>query len=438
MPQVRSADAGGGPVHDVVGIGFGPSNLALAIAVDEHVSRGSQLSARFVERQAEFGWHRGMLIEDATMQVSFLKDLATLRNPTSRFGFLSYLHDRGRLVDFINYGTSFPTRLEFHDYLEWAAEGFADRVDYGTTIVGVQPVADDPALLDVLTDDGGRLRARNIVLATGLVPHLPEGVTGGRRVWHSRDLVTAASRATDVRRVIVVGAGQSAAEAADHLHRAFPDAEVCAVFARYGYSPADDSSFANRVFDPSAVDDFFEAPSEVKDLILGYHGNTNYSVVDLDLIQTLYRRHYHEKVSGRERLRFLNVSRVADVVETDDRVELAVESMVDRSREVLTADLVVYATGYRPSDPCQLLGALAPRCRRDRLGRLEIGRDYRVATDDDLAAGIYVQGATEHTHGLSSTLLSNVAVRSGEIAASIVARRSVRPPADLARSASGA
>jgi L-ornithine N5-oxygenase len=61
-----------------------------------------------------------------------------------------------------------------------------------------------------------------------------------------------------------------------------------------------------------------------------------------------------------------------------------------------------------------------------------------VATDDDLAAGIYVQGATEHTHGLSSTLLSNVAVRSGEIAASIVARRSVRPPADLARSASGA
>jgi L-ornithine N5-oxygenase len=437
MPHVRSVEAPG-PVHDLVGIGFGPSNLALAIAAAEHGSRGGRLSTRFVEKQPKFGWHRGMLIEDATMQVSFLKDLATLRNPTSRFGFLSYLHDRGRLVDFINYGTSFPTRLEFHDYLEWAAAGFADRVDYGTTIVGVEPVADDPALLDVLTDGGGRLRARNVVLATGLVPHLPEGVTGGRRVWHSRDLLTAVSRATDVRRVIVVGAGQSAAEAADHLHRAFPDAEVCAVFARYGYSPADDSSFANRVFDPSAVDDFFQAPSEVKDLILAYHGNTNYSVVDLDLIQALYRRHYHEKVSGRERLRFRNVSRVADVVETGDRVELAVESLVDRSREVLSADLVVYATGYRPSDPTQLLGALAPRCRRDRMGRLEIGRDYRVATDDDLTAGIYVQGATEHTHGLSSTLLSNVAVRTGEIAASIAARTSGRSHADLARSASGA
>ena len=33
-----------------------------------------------------------MLLEDATMQVSFLKDLVTLRNPASEYGFLSYLH----------------------------------------------------------------------------------------------------------------------------------------------------------------------------------------------------------------------------------------------------------------------------------------------------------------------------------------------------------
>ena len=44
-----------------------------------------------------------------------------------------------------------------------------------------------------------------------------------------------------------------------------------------------------------------------------------------------------------------------------------------------------------------------------------------MATDPGITAGISVQGATEHTHGLSSTLLSNVAVRSGEIAASVAA-----------------
>src|SRR5689334_7988199 len=88
----------------VVGIGFGPSNLALAVAVSEHnAGGGPQVGARFFERQVEFGWHRGMLLDDATMQVSFLKDLVTLRNPTSEFSFLRYLHTRGRLIDFINH-----------------------------------------------------------------------------------------------------------------------------------------------------------------------------------------------------------------------------------------------------------------------------------------------------------------------------------------------
>jgi L-ornithine N5-monooxygenase len=405
-------------VHDLVGVGFGPSNLGLAIALAEH--GGPELSARFVERQERFGWHRGMLLEDATMQVSFLKDLVTLRNPASRYGFLSYLHERGRLVDFINYGSAFPTRIEFHDYLEWAAAEFADRVDYGTEVEGIAAVPGEPWLLDVRTSRG-TLRTRNVVLATGLVPQLPDGVRTGDRVWHSRDLLTRIGSVRDPGRVIVVGAGQSAAESVDHLHRTFPRAEVCAVFARYGYSPADDTAFANRVFDPSAVDDFFRAPAEVKDLIIGYHGNTNYSVVDPELIESLYRRHYHEKVSGQERLRFHNVSRIADSVEVDGRVELAVESMIDGGREVLTADLVVYATGYRPSDPRHLLGDLAAACRRDDAGRLLVQRDYRLVTSTGLTAGLYLQGATEHSHGLSSTLLSNIAVRSGEIAASIAA-----------------
>jgi len=120
-------------VLDVVGVGFGPSNLALAIAITGYnagAGTDERLSVRFVERQGRFGWHRGMLIEDATMQVSFLKDLVTLRNPTSPFRFLSYLHDCDRLIDFINYGSFFPTRIEFHDYLEWAAARFEGQVDY--------------------------------------------------------------------------------------------------------------------------------------------------------------------------------------------------------------------------------------------------------------------------------------------------------------------
>ena len=44
MAQVRPVDVG--PVHDLVGIGFGPSNLALAIAVEEHARRAARRSRR--------------------------------------------------------------------------------------------------------------------------------------------------------------------------------------------------------------------------------------------------------------------------------------------------------------------------------------------------------------------------------------------------------
>jgi lysine/ornithine N-monooxygenase len=113
-------------------------------------------------------------------------------------------------------------------------------------------------------------------------------------------------------------------------------------------------------------------------------------------------------------------------------VELAVESLIDGTRFVLTSDVVVFATGYRPTDPRGVLGELTAQCRTDRGGRLEITRDYRIVTDDDVEAGIYVQGATEHTHGITSTLLSTTAIRSAEIVAAVAASRRAPVPADAA------
>jgi L-ornithine N5-monooxygenase len=46
-----------------------------------------------------------------------------------------------------------------------------------------------------------------------------------------------------------------------------------------------------------------------------------------------------------------------------------------------------------------------------------------VATDRGLRAGLYLQGATEHTHGISSSLLSTTAVRVEQILRSITAHR---------------
>ncbi|MFI8535458.1 lysine N(6)-hydroxylase/L-ornithine N(5)-oxygenase family protein [Streptomyces aquilus] len=429
-------------IHDLIGVGFGPSNVAMAIALSEHnarVDRQEAVSAHFFEQQPSFGWHRGMLIDDATMQVSFLKDLVTLRNPASEYSFLCYLQSKGRLIDFINHKNLFPLRVEFHDYFEWAAAKVDDMISYGHEVVAVSPVVRDGIVehLDVTVRSAeglARHRARNLVLGTGLRPLVPEGVERTERVWHNAELLARVEEleGTSPSRFVVVGAGQSAAENVAYLHRRFPEAEICAVFSRYGYSPADDSGFANRIFDPAAVDEYFAAPDDVKRQLIDYHGNTNYSVVDIDLIDDLYRQMYQEKVLGTERLRFLNVSRLVGVEERPDRVRATVKSLVTGEETSLDADVVVFATGYRPADPLGLLGEVADLCRRDDAGRVSVERDYRIATRPELRCGIYLQGGTEHTHGITSSLLSNTAIRVGEILDSVLktAPDEARPVAD--------
>lgn len=433
-------------IHDLIGIGFGPSNVAMAIALSEHnarVGRQEAVTAHFFEQQPRFGWHRGMLIDDATMQVSFLKDLVTLRNPSSEYTFLRFLQSKGRLIDFVNHKNLFPLRIEFHEYFEWAAAKVDDMVSYGHQVIAVEPVVRDGVVeyLDVTARSGDEVvthRARNLVIGTGLRPVMPEGAERTDRVWHNSDLLAKVEglEGTDPSRFIVVGAGQSAAENVAYLHRRFPEAEVCAVFSRYGYSPADDSSFANRIFDPQAVDEYFTAPDDIKQKLMDYHGNTNYSVVDIDLIDDLYRQAYQEKVLGTERLRFLNVSRLMGVEETADGVRATIKSLVTGEEAPLDADVVVCATGYRQADALGLLGEVAERVHRDEQGRVRVERDYRISTDAELRCGIYLQGGTEHTHGITSSLLSNTAIRVGEILDSILDRdlktvaEEVRPVAD--------
>lgn len=423
------------PVHEVIGVGFGPSNLALAIAVGEHNTSATPnelLRALFIERQPEFGWHRGMLITDATMQISCLKDLVTLRNPSSRFSFLSYLHEHSRLVSFINKKTFFPTRVEFHDYLSWAAAQVSDAVKFSTTVEDIVPVptTDGTGRIDSLdvvcwsVANGSTIhRARNVVIATGIEPALPPGVERSPRIWHSSEFLDRLEGNRAAREFVVVGAGQSAAEIAGYLHEHLPGSQVHALLSRFGYSPADDSPFANQVFDPAAVDEFFMAPDDVKQQFFDYHGNTNYSVVDLELIHDLYRRVYSEQVVGERRLHVHPFTRLVDVTDEGDRVTAHSQSTIEGTNVDFVADVAVLATGYRRMDPRRVLGSSAQLCEPSSGDKLGVHRDYRVVTAPGVDAGIYLQGGTEHTHGLSSSLLSNAAVRAGEILESILLRR---------------
>ncbi|WP_331743319.1 lysine N(6)-hydroxylase/L-ornithine N(5)-oxygenase family protein (plasmid) [Streptomyces sp. NBC_01136] len=432
--------------YDVVGIGFGPSNLSLAISLEEHHANvlTNPVTSAFFERQPQFGWHRNMLLPSATMQISFLKDLVTFRNPVSRFSFVSFLHAQGRLAQFVNRKDFFPTRQEFHQYLEWAESSMTNVVTYNSAVTAIRRPRNgaggspDHVQIEVRDTVGGTARlvnAHNVVISTGLEPRMPDGVVRDERVWHSSEFLAKYRRANpaQLKSVAVVGAGQSAAEITKFFYAQLPHAQVHAVFPSYGYSIADDTPFANQVFDADAVDDYYFGNEPTREAFWRYHRNTNYGVVDDADIRELYQISYDEEVSGTKRLHFHNQTKVKSVTR-DGRAASVLLERLDGAERKLGVDAIVFATGYATMDPTSLLGDLDRYCLRDESGRHRVTRDYRLVTTPELTCGIHLQGGTEHTHGLTSSLLSNIAVRSGEIADAIIKERTER---ELAAAAAG-
>ena len=103
-------------VYDLVCVGFGPASLAIAVAIHD---KGIPARVLYLECQREFKWHGGMLLPDARMQISFLKDLATLRDPQSHFTFLNYLKAKNRLVAFTNLSTFLPLYVHLEHFLSF-------------------------------------------------------------------------------------------------------------------------------------------------------------------------------------------------------------------------------------------------------------------------------------------------------------------------------
>lgn len=248
--------------HDLICVGFGPASLAVAVALHDNIAKGRQLRpdgkpprVLFIEKQTGFAWHAGMLLPGAKMQISFVKDLASLRDPRSEFTFLNYLHRQGRLVDFTNLGTFLPARSEYEDYMRWAASFFEPLVRYDHEVVAVTPDSKTGSgatqmwTVEARNGTTGQTRAfrgRNVLFATGGQPSLPKEFPQRHpRVIHSSqyakvipDILTNASAPY---RVAVIGAGQSAAEIFSNVQKMYPNSQTRLIMKQEFLRPSDDS-----------------------------------------------------------------------------------------------------------------------------------------------------------------------------------------------------
>lgn len=411
--------------HDVelLAVGAGPANLALAVALEEiapHLARETLV----IERDQEISWQPGLLLPEALSQVSFLKDLVTMRNPRSRFSFLNYLHAVGRLDEFVNMGSFVPYRIELAGYLKWTADALSlVEVRRGRECVAVSPILDDGTLTGWATEtaDGELIHSRYLVIGGGRDIHVPEPLraVAPDRVIHSTEYLQRVAGLPKDRpyRVVVVGAGQSAAELFAAVQTDLPACQPTLLTRSIGLNFYETSKFNNELFFGSFVDTFFEGTAEARRRILAQMRHTNYAGLAPSTMDTLYRQFYLDRLTGRNRLQMITMHDITAAREQGEQIVLELTGWRTGAVQEITADLVLLGTGFSPEMPAlvrHLAGELG-------LSDVAVTRDYRLILHRPSTAACYLQGVNEATHGISDSLLSVVAHRANDIVDDLLA-----------------
>lgn len=401
---------------DVVGAGLGPFNLSLAALLEPL----PDVRARFFEAHSSFQWHCGIMVPGAQLQVSFLKDLVTLVDPTSRFSFLNYLAHQGRLYRFLIAHTERCSRREFELYYQWAANQL-ESVRWDHQVERIDLTAGG---FSVSCAGAGSVAATNLVLGSGREPWMPEFAVRlcGDTVLHGADFRTVrpAIRGRDV---LVIGAGQSGAEVVNHIltgEHELPRS-LTWISSRLGMLPLDDSPFTNEWFHPAYVDHFYGLPAERRNELLSGQRMASDGVSER-LLREIYLRLYELDTlqPGRIRHRLLVCRRVIDLFRRGGRLVATVHNEDTGGIESHDSDVVICATGYRARIP-EYLEPLRGRIVGSD-GTLRIRRDYSLDWDGPPDLGIYVQNGAESTHGIADPNLSLAAWRSARIINSVCGR----------------
>ncbi|MEU2718249.1 SidA/IucD/PvdA family monooxygenase [Streptomyces sp. NPDC007205] len=406
---------------DLLGIGVGPFNLALA-ALSEPVT---DLDTAFFEQQAEFRWHPGMMIEGATVQVPFLADLVTLADPASRWSYLSYLKAHGRLYPFYFAERFHIPRIEYEDYCRWVSRSLTS-CHFGQRVRTVHWDPDEK-LFQVETADTGpdnsttREAARNIVLGVGTEPAVPaclRSLTDDPHtlVLHAADYLTHRRELVAAGDVTVVGSGQSGAEIVLDLLRRRPQADRLRWLARTpAFAPMEYSRLGLEHFTPDYIRYFHSLAPDVRASLVPQQWQL-YKGISERTLADLHNELYERSIGGS----WPDVTLTPGVTVTaarriGTRIELDAEARQQGRHITFRTDAVVLATGYTERPIETTLAPLATHLLRDSTGRLDIGLDYRIRTDDTITGSVFVQNAERHTHGVGAPDLGLAAWRAAVI-----------------------
>jgi lysine N6-hydroxylase len=402
---------------DVAGVGIGPFNLSVAALLQPV----QDLRCRFFERRPSFDWQAGMMLPGTRMQTSFLKDLVTPVDPTSRFSFLAYLVDTGRFYRFLNAEFSRVLRAEFADYMRWAAERIS-TLSFGANVTRV---SFDGRQFKLECERGDSVFARDLVIATGLTPNVPRWAQRhtGTTCLHSGEYMHS-DLPLEGRRVVVIGGGQSGVELFLNVITGSngTPSQVTLISRRPTLEPLDETAFVNEYFTPDYVEQFRRLPASRRALLVASQKLASDGVSPETLRQLSQLLYESDFLSDQRRpYRILTHREVRAMSSVGSAFRVEMHNGFDLAHETVPADVVILATGYQHRLPA-CLDPIADMLARDSHGQLELRKDYAALWAGPDSNRIFIQNAGRHSHGIADPQLSLAAWRAGVIVNSLAGR----------------
>jgi len=415
--------------YDIVGVGFGPSNIALAVALEEKYPDSSYI---FLEKKSKVDWQPNMLLSGSDIQNNPLRDLVTPRNPKSHYGFVNYLKEQGRLFDFLNLPLHYPLRSEYAEYVRWVASHFSDKVVLNSEVETVHHDRKIPGYPWLVTSKNGEVYyAKTIVWGTGRAPNIPDIYQPhlGSSVFHLNDFesnITVDEDKTET--IAVLGASQSAVEIMLDLANRYPNKKVVNIQRGFGFRLKDTSPFSDHVYFPEFVSYYHSLTSEKRKNLDRQLRGTNYSSADADVINALYVKIYEEKLHGKKRISILNNTEVRSIEKAvDGKIIVGLHEVNTEETSTLAVDKFVLATGFKDIASGEKgekypgkLHDVYHLLNKDIDGVVVVERNYEVKFVSQANSDFYLNGLCESSHGLGDAgSFSLLSIRSAVIADAI-------------------
>ncbi|MFC4403430.1 lysine N(6)-hydroxylase/L-ornithine N(5)-oxygenase family protein [Gracilibacillus xinjiangensis] len=395
-------------LYDIIGIGIGPYNLGLAALTEER----SNLHTIFFDQEGEFAWHPGMLVNGTDLQVSFLADLVTFANPTSKYTFLNYLHEHNRLYKFFFFHKFEMPRSEYAAYLKWVA----DQLPSCYFQTEVKDVIDHNNYYEVVvnhweTNEQKSYFTKHVVMGTGQMPLVPIEIGESveiEDVFHSSQYLYHKEHTLKANDITVVGSGQSASEIFyDLLNLQEHYSYHLTWYTRSpGFLQLDNSKLGQEVFTPDYVDYFHQLDFQSRVNSLDHLGQLRKGI-DGETLHNIHELLYHRSVHNTSLpVTIQPLTEINRVDKEDDSLTVKATQWQKEHSFLFQTDKLIMATGYKPNIPDWFYRRFEDKVVWEDDKRFKIDANFKlVFHEKDRSHHFYTLTNLEHSHGTGATNL---------------------------------